>query len=372
MKIPFVDFASSTLIGMDEVVRDVSRVLKSGSLILGPECKSFESEFAQFCESRYCVGVGNGLDALSIVLRAYGIGPGDEVIVPSQTFVATWLAVTQVGAKPVEVDVCADTVLIDPAKIEAAITTRTRAIIAVHLFGQTSEMEEILAIARRHGLKVIEDAAQAHGARYKGARAGSIGDAATFSFYPTKNLGAYGDGGAITTNDAKLSSRASILRNYGSSQKYHHTEFGFNSRLDEIQAAILRTKLQTLDATNAMRQRAAERYTDLLSEFSCVKLLRAVEHCQHVYHLYVVIVENRDSVLKSLKDSGIEAAVHYPIAPGDQPIYALPADRDTAVHGKLAASNSLSLPFWPQITFEQQRTVVSELSRTIAELRLPS
>ncbi|WP_200869468.1 DegT/DnrJ/EryC1/StrS family aminotransferase [Brucella rhizosphaerae] len=284
---------------------------------------------------------------------------------PSQTFVATWLAVSHVGATPVEVDVEADTVLINVDKIEEAITSKTRAIIPVHLYGQPADMDRVLDIAKRHDLHVIEDAAQAHGALYKGARVGTLGKLAAFSFYPTKNLGAAGDGGAIVTQDAELASKLKILRNYGSEKKYYHQELGFNSRLDELQAAYLRIKLRRLDDENMRRQKAAQYYIDHLKDVSSVTLLKNRAEREHVYHLFVIMVKDRDHVLEKMRALGIGAAVHYPVTPGDQTVYGLGHDRITCVAGRRAAEEGLSLPIWPDITPEQQDLVIDALFQAI-------
>ena len=246
----------------NEIAEAVERVVKSGWYLLSTECEGFEQEFASFCEANHCVGVANGLDALTLCLRALDIGPGDEVIVPSNTFIATWLAVSNVGATPVPVEPDVATFNMDPERVEVAITSRTRAIIPVHLYGQPADLDPILEIARRHGLRVIEDAAQSHGARYRGKRIGAHGDAVCWSFYPGKNLGALGDGGAVTTDDPVIAARLKMLRNYGSHVKYHHEVLGVNSRLDEIQAAILRVKLPVLDADNHHRGRIAQAYNE--------------------------------------------------------------------------------------------------------------
>ena len=258
--IPFLDLRASYLELKTALDSAFQRVMASGWYILGEELKAFEAEFAEYCNVKYCVGVGNGLDALHLILRAMDIGQGDEVIVPSNTFIATWLAVSYAGATPVPVEPDEATYNIDPSKIEAAITEKTKAIMPVHLYGQPADMDPILKIAARHHLKVIEDAAQAHGARYKGKRTGSLGDAAGFSFYPGKNLGAFGDGGAVTTNDSTLAERVRRLSNYGSQVKYAHDVKGFNSRLDELQAALLRVKLRHLDAWNGRRRQIAAQY----------------------------------------------------------------------------------------------------------------
>ena len=266
MTIPFLDLQGINLRHRADYREALERVLASGWLVLGPEVEAFEAEFAAYCGTKHCIGVGNGLDALHLVLRALGIGFGDEVIVPGNTFIATWLAVSYAGATPVPVEPLATTHGLDPDRIETAITPRTRAIIPVHLYGLPTDMDRINAIAARHGLAVIEDAAQAHGARYRGRRAGSLGKAAAFSFYPGKNLGALGDGGAITTNDDGLAVTLRRLRNYGSELKYRHELKGFNTRLDELQAAFLRIRLRALDDDNARRNAVAEQYLENLGD----------------------------------------------------------------------------------------------------------
>ena len=260
MKIPFLDLTAENAERREQLDAAYARVMDAGQFILGHECGTFEAEFAAYCGVRHCVGVANGLEALELILRGTDVGAGDEVIVPGNTFIATWLAVTRTGAKPVPVEPDAHTYNIDAGRIEAAITSRTKAIMPVHLYGQPADMDSVNSIARAHGLKVIEDAAQAHGARYKGERIGSLGDAAGFSFYPTKNLGALGDGGAILTNDTGLAERVRILRNYGSRTKYVHEVAGYNSRLDELQAAFLRVGLPGLDRRNARRREIAALY----------------------------------------------------------------------------------------------------------------
>ncbi|MCD4510015.1 DegT/DnrJ/EryC1/StrS family aminotransferase [Brucella pseudogrignonensis] len=365
MNVPFVDFKTALHAMRNDMSTACDNVAAGGNLILGSELSAFEKEFADYSDASFCVGVANGLEAISLSLRALGIGPGDEVIVPSQTFVATWLAVSHVGAVPLEVDVEADTVLIDTDKIESVITPKTRAIIPVHLFGQSVNMSRILEIARRHNLYVVEDAAQAHGARYKGARVGSFGDLAAFSFYPTKNLGAAGDGGAIITQSAELAAKLRRLRNYGSEQKYYHQEVGYNSRLDELQAAYLRIKLRRLDDENMRRRRAAQYYIDKLKNVPSVRLLKQERDREHVFHLFVIMVKARDQVLEKMRALGIDVAVHYPITPGDQLAYGRKADRVTCISGRQAADEGLSLPIWPDITTAQQDSVIHALCQAI-------
>jgi dTDP-4-amino-4,6-dideoxygalactose transaminase len=282
--------------------------------------EAFESEFAQYCEAKHCIGVGNGLEALHLLLRAYGIGAGDEVIVPSNTFIATWLAVTECGATPVPVDPNIDTHNIDPALIGNAITSRTRAIIPVHLYGQPADMDPICVLAAKHGLIVIEDAAQAQGARYKGRRAGSLGHAAATSFYPGKNLGALGDGGAVLTNDDAIAERVKQLRNYGSKIKYQHDLVGYNSRLDEMQAAFLRAKLAVLDEWNARRREIATQYSTLLAGAD-MDLPVIPEFAEPVWHLYVIRSKQRNTLKAHLDQHGVSTVIHYPIPPHRQACY---------------------------------------------------
>lgn len=300
------------------------RVLASGWYILGKEVEAFEREYAAYCEAAHCVGVANGLDALVLSLRALGVGPGDEVIVPSNTYIATWLAVTHVGATVVPVEPDPTTANIDAARIEAALTPRTRAILPVHLYGRSADMGAIMAMARSRGLRVVEDAAQAHGALHAGRRLGAHGDLVAWSFYPGKNLGALGDGGAVTTDDAALTERLRMLRNYGSRKKYHNDEIGVNSRLDELQAAFLRARLPYLDTENAQRQRLAQRYRaglDGLADRGLV-LPGAAPEGEHVWHLFVVRHPERDRLAAALATRGIGTLIHYPIAPHRQPAYA--------------------------------------------------
>jgi dTDP-4-amino-4,6-dideoxygalactose transaminase len=359
--IPFLDLYAPHRELRTELQAAFARVLDSGWYILGQEVEAFEREFAAYCEAEYCVGVGNGLEALHLILRAYGIGPGDEVIVPANTYIATWLAVSQCGATPVPVEPDDRTFNIDPSLIEAAITPRTKVILPVHLYGQPADLDPIKALAARHDLKVIEDAAQAHGARYKGRRVGGLGDAAGFSFYPGKNLGALGDGGAVVTNDAELADRVRVLRNYGSRVKYHNEVKGFNSRLDELQAALLRVKLPVLDEWNQRRRAAAARYRDRLA--GCDLTLPFVpEWAEPVWHLFVVRHPRRDELQQRLQQAGIGTMIHYPVPPHLQPAYAelgygagaFPLTE--AIHREV-----LSLPMGPHLTVAQQQTVQAAL-----------
>jgi dTDP-4-amino-4,6-dideoxygalactose transaminase len=362
-KLLFLDLKSINLRDSEAFHRALDRVLKSGWLVLGEEVAAFESEFAAYCESSHCVGVANGLDALHLVLRAWDIGPGDEVIVPSNTYIATWLAVDLCGATPVPVEPHRHSYNIDPSRIGAAITSRTKAIIAVHLYGQPAEMADIMAIARKNGLRVLEDAAQAHGARFDGRRVGSWGDAAAFSFYPGKNLGALGDAGAVTTDDAELATRIATLRNYGSKKKYHNEEKGLNSRLDELQAAFLREKLVRLDTDNAQRCRIAARYTERLGRIEQLGLPAVVDGAEPVWHLYAIQSAQRDSLCRALADDGVQTMIHYPIPPHHQPAYKV-----GRVFGVFPISESihervLSLPMGPTMTIADADRVVESLTR---------
>lgn len=344
------------------------RVLRSGWYVLAEETEAFEHEFARYVQARHCLGVGNGLDALILALRAVGVGPGDEVIVPSHTFIATWLAVSHIGAVPVPVEPCIDTCNIDPARIEAAISPRTRAIIPVHLYGQPADLEPILALAHRRGLFVIEDAAQAQGARYGGRRIGAHGHAVAWSFYPGKNLGALGDGGAVTTDDERIAQRVRKLRNYGSAVKYEHELLGVNSRLDELQAAMLRVKLRRLDADNEWRARIAARYGRALAG-QPITLPGVHPACAPVWHLYVVRHPRRDALAERLRQSGIGTGIHYPKAPHQQPAYAdlawAPGSLPVA---EAMARECLSLPIGPCLTEQEADELAARLTEALVGL----
>lgn len=363
MSVPFFDFAAMVAETKTETMAVIAGVIDRGRAILGPELEAFESEFASYCGAKHAVGVGNGLDALSFVLRAAGIGPGDEVIVPAQTFIASWLAVSHVGAVPVPVDIDPCAYTLDASRIERAVSSRTRAIMPVHLYGQPAEMDPIQAVAERHGLFVLEDAAQAHGARYKGKRCGSLGHAAGFSFYPTKNLGALGDAGAVVTNDAQLAGAIKRLRNYGGATKYVHDEIGYNSRLDEIQAAVLRVKLARLDIWNEKRRAIAEQYSEGLSGNSAITPPREANDAYHVYHLYVIQTAERDRLAEELARQGIQTLVHYPITPGRQNAYKRHFDLADSANADQLAQRSLSLPMWPQMRAETIERTLSAIRR---------
>lgn len=329
------------------------RVMDSGWMILGPELAAFEAEFAAYCGAGQAVGVGNGLDALVLALRAAGVGAGDEVIVPAHTFTATWLAVEAVGARPVPVEVDPDLYVLTAPAVAAAITPGTRAVIPVSLYGHPVDLDPILELAGRHGLFVLEDAAQSHGARLRGRRTGAAAHATAFSFYPTKNLGALGDGGAVTTSDAGLAERLRMLRNYGSAQKYVHEIAGVNSRLDELQAAFLRVRLAGLDAANAARRERAARYRSQLAGVNGLTLPAEAEGAEPVYHLFVVRSAERDALQARLKAAGIETLIHYPVACHRQPAFAHLGLGEGALPGaERLAREVLSLPMWPQMPLE--------------------
>jgi dTDP-4-amino-4,6-dideoxygalactose transaminase len=341
----------------------MEQVLNSGWYILGESVSGFEYEFATYCGVKHCVGVGNGLDAMHLVLRAWEIGVGDEVIVPSNTYIATWLAVNQAGARVVPVEPELNTYNLDPERIEAAITKNTRAIIVVHLYGQAANMSRIMEIAERYELKVLEDCAQAHGALHHGKRVGSLGNAAAFSFYPGKNLGALGDGGAVTTNDSVLADKVKALRNYGSHVKYQNEAKGWNSRLDELQAAILSVKLPYLDQQNDRRRHIARRYrAEINSDF--VVLPEVADESSHVWHLFVIRHHARDMLQRSLFGQGINTMIHYPIPPHLQPAYSdLGMQSGSLPISERIHSEILSLPISPVMSEHQ----ISEVIRAVNE-----
>ena len=359
MKVPFLDLKAPHQELKAELISAFTRVLDSGWYIVGKELESFETKFAEYCGVEHCIGVGNGLDAIHLLLEAYGIGPGDEVLVPSNTFIATWLAVTRTGAKPVAVEPDPQTYNIDPAAIEAAITPRTAAIIPVHLYGQPANMDVINRIAERHKLVVIEDAAQAQGARYRDRRVGSLGHAAATSFYPGKNLGALGDGGAVLTSDAAIADKVRELRNYGSKVKYWHDRLGYNSRLDEMQAAFLALKLSKLEGANIRRREIAQRYTEALVGTK-IQAPNVPTWADPVWHLYVVRTPQRDELQQHLKQNGVETLVHYPIPPHLQQCYVGMANEPLPI-SELLASEILSLPIYPSMTEAEIGHVIRNL-----------
>ncbi len=360
--VPFVDLAAQFASVGEEVEEAVRAVHRRGDYILGQDVRLFEEEFAAYCEVAHAIGVDSGVSALELALRAFEIGPGHEVITAANTFAASALAISAVGATPVLVDIDPDTHNLDAGLIADAVTSRTRAIMPVHLHGRPADMDRVMAVAADHDLRVIEDAAQAHGARHRGRRAGSIGHAAAFSFYPAKNLGAYGDGGAVVTSDDDVADRVRMLRNYGSRQKYHHDVKGFNRRLDTVQAAALRVKLRRLDAWNELRRGHAERYRRLLAD-SALVLPAVVEECEEVWHLFVVRCEDRDGLAQHLAAQGVSTGIHYPT-----PIHRLGAyaDQPWPERGypitEAYATQILSLPMYPELESAQVDHVVDAIA----------
>jgi dTDP-3-amino-3,4,6-trideoxy-alpha-D-glucose transaminase len=341
----------------DEIRAAIDRVLDGGRYILGPELEAFESEFAEYCQSGHAVGVGSGTEALHLALAALGVGPGDEVITTAHSAVATAVGIRLCGATPVFADIDPDTYTLDPVDVERVVSSRTKAIVPVHLYGQPADLDALGAIAEKHGIPIVEDCAQAHGATFRGRRVGSFGAIAAFSFYPTKNLGAIGDGGAVVTADAELANRVRLLREYGWAERYVSHVEGWNSRLDELQAAILRVKLRHLDAGNDQRRSIAQRYDEGLRD-SGLRLPVSRDLARHVFHLYVVASERRDVLQSHLKARGIGALVHYPV-----PIHLQPAYRSLTTrplpHTEHAAASVLSLPMYPELTNEDQGKVIA-------------
>jgi dTDP-4-amino-4,6-dideoxygalactose transaminase len=364
--IPFVDLGAQYADIQEEIDAAMANVLRRHDFILGEDVARLEAEFAEFCEAAGAVGVDSGTSALELALRAYGIGAGDEVITAANTFIATALAISYTGAQPVLVDVDPCTYTIDVSSIEAAITPRTKAIIPVHLYGQPADMDPIRLLAERYGLVVIEDACQAHGARYKGQRAGSLGDAAAFSFYPGKNLGAYGDGGMVVSNDPKVLDAVRMLRNYGQREKYHHALVGFNRRLDSLQAAVLRVKLRYLDEWNARRREHAAEYGQRLSPDLCALPYEA-PYAESVYHLYVIRVGDRDEVRRVLTEAGVSTGIHYPVPIHMQPCYqSLGYPEGTFPVTERYAQSILSLPMYAEMTSEMIGWVAETIEQASA------
>jgi dTDP-4-amino-4,6-dideoxygalactose transaminase len=363
--IPLVDLRAQHRSIAAEVEPALRAVMERADFVLGHEVDAFETEYAAYCEAEHAVGVDSGLSALELGMRALGIGPGDEVVTPANSFIASSSAISFTGATPVWVDVDPRTHNLDPEAVRAAITPRTRAIMPVHLYGQPADMGSILAIARQHGLKVVEDACQAHGARFAGRRVGSLGDLAAFSFYPAKNLGAYGDAGILTTRDAELADRVRTMRNYGQRAKYEHVAMAWNRRLDTIQAAVLRVKLRHLDRWNEARRAHAALYTRLLAG-SGVELPWARPDVEHVHHLYVVQADARDELLAALRTRGIGAALHYPV-----PIHLQEAYRERGPGPgafpvtERAAARLLSLPMYPELGRDQVEWIADAVRRAV-------
>lgn len=349
-----------------EIEKEVLKVLSSGRYILGENVKKFETDFARYCETKLAVGVASGTDALHIALRALDIGPGDEVITVAFTFIATVEAISYVGATPVFADIDPNTYNIDVNELEKKITPKTKAILPVHLYGQSADMDPILSIAKKYDLFVIEDCAQAVGATYKGRKTGSIGDIGCFSFFPTKNLGACGDGGIVTTNSGYLADRITSLRNHGSKTRYYHEEIGLNSRLDELQAAVLNVKFQHIDRWNDNRNRAACFYNELFKDIKDIKTPGELPNTSSVYHQYTVGIPARDEVSKILAENGVTSMIYYPMPVHLQKAYTcLGLKQGDLPNTEYAAKNVLSLPIFPEITRDQQKKVASELIRAV-------
>lgn len=361
MNVTLVDLKAQYQDISDELIAAIEKTMRNAQFILGEEVDLFEKEFAQYCGASYCVGVASGTDALHLSLRALGIGPGDEVITAANTFIATAFAISYVGATPVFVDVNPDDFNIDVSLIENAITEKTKAIIPVHLYGQPADMDEIVRLAQRYGFKVIEDACQAHGARYGDQAVGSIGDVGCFSFYPGKNLGAYGDGGSVVTNDPELTEKIRLLRNYGQKVRYIHESVGYNSRLDNMQAAILRVKLRYLEEWNERRRAAAKRYGELLSNRDIIPLEKP--GVRHVYHLYVIRHEHRDELIAALGSQGISCGIHYPLPIVQQEPYrcAKMIPNDVPITAQLS-KRILSLPMFPELSETQIHTIAQAVN----------
>lgn len=350
----------------DEIREAIERVLRRGWFILGEELEGLEAEFARYVGTRFAVGLNSGSDAILLALRALGVGDGDEVITPSHTFISTVDGIVRNGAKPVFVDIDPRTFCLDPTRIEERITERTKVILPVHLYGQPADMESIMAIAERHRLFVVEDSCQAHGALHRGRKVGGIGHVGCFSFYPTKNLGACGDGGMATTDDEEIANRLRLLRNYGQPRKYHHVLVGINSRLDEMQAAILRVKLRYLDDWNERRRQSAALYDELLSSADVVTPVE-VPSVRHVYHLYVIRSKNRDALQRRLSQNGVQSQIHYPIPVHRQEAYARIASGVELPATDRACSEILSLPMHPWLDPEEVRRVAGIITTGQAE-----
>jgi dTDP-4-amino-4,6-dideoxygalactose transaminase len=359
MKVPFLDLAAQHAPLRAEIDRGIAEVIDSGAFAGGPFVAEFEKEFARFCGTRHAIGVANGTDALWLALLACGIGPGDEVITVPSTFMATAEAITYCGATPVFVDIDERTYTMDPAGLAAAVTRRTKAIIPVHLFGQPADLDPILEFARSHGLRVIEDAAQAHGATYKGRGAGSLGDVGCFSFYPGKNLGAFGEAGGVITNDAEIDRKIRILRDHGQARKYHHTMIGWNCRMDGIQAAVLRVKLRHLAKGNERRRAHAARYRKEFASVEGITLPVEAEYAKHVYHIFAVRVQERDELMQLLERDGIGCGIHYPVPVHLQEAYASLGHRKGSFPvSERTSSEFVSLPMFPELTDAQIDRVV--------------
>jgi dTDP-4-amino-4,6-dideoxygalactose transaminase len=366
MKVPFLDLKAHHAPLIEQFDRAIREVIESSAFAGGPFVERFEEEFAAFCGSSHAIAVGNGTDALWLALLALGIGEGDEIITVPNTFIATAEAITYCNARPVFVDVDPDTFTMNPADLEKSLTKKTKAIVPVHLFGQPADMDPILEFARANGLFVLEDAAQAHGAEYKGRKAGTMGDAGCFSFYPGKNLGAFGEAGAVVTNDPELRKQIQMLRDHGQSRKYYHSRMGWNCRMDGIQAAVLSIKLRHLDEANSLRRKHAQEYNQAFTGIDGVLTPFEAKYARHVYHVYAIRVQERDAVLQDLQEKGVGCAVHYPV-----PVHLQEASRNLAyISGAFPiaenlADEFLSLPMFPELTEEQVEYVARCVSEAV-------
>jgi len=365
MNVPFLDLRAQYDLIRDEIARAVQSVMENTAFAGGPFVEKFEEEFAAYCGGcRYAVGVGSGTEALWLALLAIGVGPGDEVITAPNSFIATAEAISYCGAKPVFVDIDEKTYTMDPRLLEAAISERTKAIVPVHLFGQSADMDPIVALGRKYGIPIIEDAAQAHGAKYKGRRVGSLGVAGCFSFYPGKNLGAYGEAGAVTTNDGSIAEAVRLLRDHGQASKHNHTMVGWNARMDGIQAAVLSVKLKRIDEWNSVRRQKAEKYRQGLSGVEGIMLPTAADYAEHVYHIYAIRVGNRDDLIRYLAERGIQCAVHYPVPIHLQPAYeSLQLAQNEFPIAEKCAAEYVSLPLYAELTDDE----VAYVCRNIKE-----
>ncbi len=372
MKVPFLDLRSQYETLKNEISAALDGVLKETAFVSGPFVEAFEKAFAAFCGTKHAIGVGSGTSALWTVLQGYGIGEGDEVITVPNTFIATAEAISRCGARPVFVDVCEDTQTMDPLRLESAVTGRTKAVIPVHLFGQTADMDPIMEIAGRHGLIVVEDACQAHGALYKGRPAGSIGHAGCFSFYPGKNLGAYGEAGAVITNDDELCKRIRMCRDHGQSEKYRHEMVGWNDRMDGFQGAVLAVKLKYLPLWNEARRRHAAMYSDLLGSLPQLFLPEEAAYAKHVYHIFAVRIPERDRVIRDLQNAGVTCGIHYPVPVHLQRAYHfMNLPRGSFPFSEEAADRLLSLPMYPELRPEQIRYVADALVESLSRSAAP-
>lgn len=371
MKVPFLDLKAHHAPLRAEFSRAIEEVIDTGAFAGGPFVAAFEEDFARFCDTKHAIGVSNGTDALWLTLLALGVGPGDEVITVPSTFMATAEAITYTGARPVLVDIDERNYTIDPAELAGALTPRTKAIIPVHLFGQMADMDPIIAFACEHNLFVVEDAAQAHGAEYNGRKAGSIGDAACFSFYPGKNLGAIGEAGAVVTNDDEISRKIRVLRDHGQSRKYYHSMVGWNSRMDGIQAAVLRIKLRHLERGNELRRKHASRYSEAFKEVEGVITPMIAPYAKHVFHIYALQVEARDETMRTLEEKGIGCGVHYPVPIHLQEAYAsLGHETGAFPVSEATSAGFISLPMFPELTPEQVEYVIQSVKESVSTVAL--